>query len=350
VDVARQIRVHGTEEADLRLTLERVLSGVRGQPVTVSALRREASPFATVSCAEVLSISLADGARTSVFLKHLGPEQADHPDKQCRDREVRVYEQLLNDKDLPAAAYYGSRWNARAERREVFLEFVDDWNLTCHHLEHWFTAARRLARLHAHFAARADQLWACGFLLRLDLQYLCDWAGLALSVVTEQSHAWADELGPVVARYGGVAEFVARQPPTLVHNDLAPKNVLVDRSASPARVCFVDWEMAGVGCGLMDLVHLKHGLGPADDREMCAAYCSELEGTGLLPADQDQRGALFAACELHQTLFRLAHLCPWGVTQKTAAQWVAEARRLFDRAAQDAAPRCDARPAGRADL
>jgi thiamine kinase-like enzyme len=117
-----------------------------------------------------------------------------------------------------------------------------------------------------------------------------------------------------------------------VHNDLAPKNVLADRSADPARICFVDWEMAGLGCGVMDLVHLKHGLGPEDDREMCAAYCGELNGTGLLPDDPQERDALFAACELHQTLYRLAHLRPWKVPLARAAQWVDEARELFARA------------------
>jgi hypothetical protein len=65
---------------------------------------------------------------------------------------------------------------------------------------------------------------------------------------------------------------------------------------------------------------------------MCAAYCGELNGTGLLPDDPQERDALFAACELHQTLYRLAHLRPWKVPLARAAQWVDEARELFARA------------------
>jgi Ser/Thr protein kinase RdoA (MazF antagonist) len=220
----------------------------------------------------------------------------------------------------------------------VFLEFVDDWNLTDHHLEHWFTAARRLAQLHARFAGRVEQLGSSDFLLRLDGQYLCDWAARALCALRRESAGLAGELSGVVDGYGVVAELIARQPPTLVHNDLAPKNVLADRSAHPARICFVDWEMAGLGCGVLDLVHLKHGLGPSDDREMCAAYCGELNGTGLLPEDPRERDALFAACELHQTLYRLAHLRPWNVPLARAAQWVDEARELFARACGADAP------------
>jgi len=134
-----------------------------------------------------------------------------------------------------------------------------------------------------------------------------------------------------VEHYGRVAEVLARAPLTLVHNDLAPKNVLADRSASPARICFVDWEMAGVGCGLMDLVHLKHGLDPASDEKMCAAYAAELAGTGLLPTGPLEREALFAACEAHQTVYRLAYVRAWGVPQATAARWVSEARGLLAR-------------------
>ena len=38
------------------------------------------------------------------------------------------------------ARYYGSRWNVETERQELYLEYVDDWNLKYHDLEHWFTA------------------------------------------------------------------------------------------------------------------------------------------------------------------------------------------------------------------
>jgi hypothetical protein len=322
------------EEADLRLTLERLLESAHGQPVRVAGLRRRPSPFATLSPAEVLCVTLAGGDEVSLFVKHLGPA-ADEPDKQYRDREVRIYEDLLGEGDLPAVRYYGSRWNEATGRCEVFLEYVEDWNLKYHHLEHWFTAARRLARLHAHFAARAGELLACDYLLRLDAAYFRAWAGRALAAVAEQSAELADGLAPVVERYRPAAELLARQPATLVHNDLAPKNVLADRSACPARICLVDWEMAGVGCGLLDLVHLKHGLGPADDEQMCAAYAAELAETGLLPAAARERERLFAACELHQTVYRLAYSRAWQLRLKTVARWVREAGQLLDRVERD---------------
>ncbi len=318
------------EEERLRLTLERFVSKVQRRGVEVTGWKRAPSPVAVpgVFPIEVLRVSLREGEEVALFVKHLGPEQADHPDKQCRDREPRIYEELLGGDGLPVPGYYGSRWNQVTNRREIYLEYIGDWSLRYQKLDNWFPAARHLARFHAHFAGRPAELRARDYLLRLDAPYFHQWAERALAVVAQQAAGLAAELARVVNGYGRVAETLTRQPVTLVHNDLAPKNVLADRSHHPARICFVDWEVAGVGCGLLDLVHLKHGLDPASDREMCAAYCAELDGTGLLPSSPPELCRLFAACEVHQTLYRLAHSNLWRLPLERVAQWVTEARDL----------------------
>jgi aminoglycoside phosphotransferase (APT) family kinase protein len=323
--------VTGQAEDRLCLVVEQVLRAAPGRPVGVSSVRTRPSPFATLFPADVLTVELEGGSEVSLFRKRLGTEQSDHPDKQRRDREVRVYEALLGDDRLPVVRYYGSRWDEATERREVFLEYVDDWNLKCQGLEHWFLAAHRLAELHAAFAARTEELLAYDFLLRLDAAYLHQWADRAVSVVGDRSARLAAELARVMAGYGPVAEMIARQPPTLVHNDLAPKNVLADRSSDPARICFVDWEMAGVGCGLMDLVVLKYGLDPADDQTMCSVYCEALAGTGLLPPSRQDLERLFVACELQRSVYRLAHSAAWKIPIERVDQWVTEARQFQER-------------------
>src|SRR5688500_10328532 len=123
-------------EEDTRFIEEMVAraTGERGQ---VASVTRKASEFATLFPAEVLTVTLADGRELRLFLKHLGgDEQADQPDKQCRDREVRVYEELLGDHaaKLPVARYFGSRRNAKSSRLELYLEYIDDWSLRYHHL------------------------------------------------------------------------------------------------------------------------------------------------------------------------------------------------------------------------
>jgi aminoglycoside phosphotransferase (APT) family kinase protein len=228
--------------------------------------------------------------------------------------------------------YYGSRRNAKTGRREIYLEYVDDWNLKYHELEYWFTAARRLADLHTHFAARASELGARNFLLRLDETYFQAWAERAVVVVGRTSPELAKRLARLVDQYGCATELLASQPSTLVHNDLSPKNVIAARGSRSASIYIVDWEMAGVGCGLLDVVHLKYGLDRECDRRMVAEYCDQLHATALLPSDQRAFARLLAACELHKTLYRLAHTAMWRSPLERATQWVGEAEDFFQRA------------------
>ena len=318
-------------DAMLRRTVERLLAQARGHPVTIAALQRERSPFVTLTLfpVEVLSIRLGSGEQLSLFVKYLGAEQADHPEKQCRDREIRVYEQLLVAGGLPVVRYYGAHLDPATARHELFLEYIDDWSLKYQDLEHWFTAARRLAQLQAYFAPQAERLLTCEFLLQFDARYFTEWAKRGLAAVATQSADLAAELGHVVDKYHRATEVLSAQPVTLVHNDLSPKNVLADRSRSPTRICFVDWEMAGVGCALLDLAHLKHGLDPVSDQKMCAAYCAALAGTALLPPNPQDWRRVLAACELHQTLYRLAFSQRWQVPPERVAQWVFEAQKFF---------------------
>ena len=307
--------------------VEAVLSEAFGTPVGVAAVQTEPIPLPSVFPADLVSVALADGTGLSLFVKHLGNEQADHPDKQDRQREVRVYDSLLRDPGLPVPRYYGSRWNAATQHTDVYLEYVPDWSLKYTDLEHWFTAARRLAHLQAHFGVQTERLLGCDFLLRLDAAYFCAWAERALSAVIRHAPQLAPRLETVVCRYTSIAELLGRQPLTLVHNDLAPKNVLAHRAWSPARICLVDWEMAGLGCGALDIVHLKYGLDPTAEHRMRTEYCAELVETGLLPTHPREVERLFAACEAHQTMCRLAYFDRWGTPPARVAEWVREVER-----------------------
>jgi hypothetical protein len=304
-----------------------LLSAALRRPVRVVAARGEPCAFATVFPAERLRLTLDDGRELSLFVKHLGDEQSDHPDKQRRDRETLVYERLLaGHPDLPVPRYYGTSTNRGTGRRELFLEYIEDWNLKYHGLPQWFAAARALAHLHAHFAERGGELRACDFLLRLDGGYLQGWATRAVEAAGAYAPDLAARLREVVRGYGRVEEVLARRPATLVHNDLAPKNVIADRGGgATARVCFVDWEMTGVGCGLMDLVHLKYGLGEAADRAMVGAYRAALAHTSLLPQDESEFVRALTACELHKTQYRIAHAVGWRLPAQRAVEWVSAA-------------------------
>lgn len=322
------------EEMRSRLFMEGFLQESLGHSVKIQKMTREPNRYTTLFSAEVLSLTLEDGTGLAIFLKHLGSEESDHPDKQCRDREIRVYEELFRDSNLPIAKCYGARWNDESKKRELFLEYIDDWRLEYQEYDHWITAARRLAHLHSYFAQRVDKLLNCNFLLRLDGAYLHQWAYRALDAVANQSTELANKVAAVLDKYERVIDIFTRQPLTLVHNDLAPQNVLVDRSRVPARIQFVDWEMAGVGFGLMDLVRLKYGTDVATDQRIKDAYFQGWEDSGCDRLHEDALRGEFAACELHKTIYFLAHSQIRGSSAERVANWVEEAQQ-FSRQALD---------------
>ena len=313
-----------TVAADPAAAVEEILPRARGRAARVVSVRAEPSPFATLFPVDVLHVELDGREELSLWVKQLGDEQSDHPDKACREREIRIYEELFAGTDLPVPRFYGWRSNAATGRRDLYLEHVDDWNLKYQELAHWYRAAERLADLHAHFADIEPR----DYLLEFDAPYFEAWGERAVEAVGHRIPELAAAMRDLVARYPRAIEVLAGQPRTLVHNDLSPKNVLADRSSEPARIAIVDWEMAGIGCGVMDLVHLKYGFTPDEDRLMRDRYRARLAGTGLLPGSAREVDRVFAACEVQKTVNRLAYRREWNIPVETVAWWIDEGARF----------------------
>jgi hypothetical protein len=309
-----------------RDSVERFLTEARGVPTRVTAMRAERCRFTTLNEASVLFIELTTGEQISLFVKAM--RRHGHPDKTRPDREAQVYARLLQLGDLPVPGFLGTTYDPATQLGELFLEFLPDWDLRYHGLDSWGVAVRHLAQLHSWFSEQPAALAACGALLRLDASYFRAWAHRAVGAVTARSSALGQLLETALADYEPVATLLGQQPPTLVHNDLSPKNVIVDRSRSPVRTCFVDWEVAGIGCALLDLVHLTYGLGADDERRLWTTYLEALGARSLVPRSVDEQRRLFGACEAHKTLHRLAHVVEWDTSGLTIERWVAEFRTL----------------------
>jgi aminoglycoside phosphotransferase (APT) family kinase protein len=273
----------------------------------------------------VLELDLSSGDTMAVFVKRLDGAQQGHPDKQRRDREPLLYQSLLADPHLPVPRCLGVRRDPGGGAWELYLEYLDGLDLRYQGLEHWYVAGGRLAELHRHFTERAEVLRACDFLLELDERYFEAWAERAVAEVARMYPDAAARLARVVERLEPATVLLAAGPITLVHNDLSPKNAVAVTSVAPARLAFVDWELAGAGCGALDVVHLAYGLDPEARRHLYDAYWLSLEGSPLAIEDRRQRTALLAACELHKTLYRLAHARALGSDEATVRRWVEDA-------------------------
>lgn len=314
----------------LTQTVQQMLSHFLRRVVVVEHLSRSVAPLANRAPAEVLTATLRGGAKHTLFLKSIGNEEGDHPDKQPRAREPLIYDDLFAGRAVPVPSRLGGGWNEAIRRHDLYLEHIDGSDLRYHEVEYWYLAGRRLGGLHRAFGQAREELFASEYLLRFDAAYFHGWAQRALETVGRQSTDLGRRYERVVRAFDSAGEVLAGQPQTLVHNDLSGKNVIVDRSVRPARICFIDWEMAGIGCGLLDLVHLKYGFGPAEQARLCAAYYEAVFGTDLLPPEPELT-AVLAACEIHETNVRLWCSPRWSLPEGRLEEWVGEAEAAIEK-------------------
>ena len=317
--------------AQLAATVRELLGQHLGHPVRVRRVERAASPFASQVPAELVMVSLDDGTTYPLFLKSFGDEDSDHPDKQCRDRELRVYRHVFAGRHLPVPRCLGGGWNESIGRHDLYLDYVHDWDLRYQSLAHWYLAASHLGGLQRAFARERVELFRHTFLQRLDVAYFHAWADRAMESVRRRSGVQARRYAPVLDAADRWGKLLADQPATLVHNDLSAKNVLVDRSSRRPRVCIVDWELAGIGCGLLDLVHLSYGLDPGAAGRLRAGYLRAVGGSDLLPPG-GLLPAVLAACTIHETNVRLWLSRRWLLPEGRVAEWVSDAVTALRRA------------------
>lgn len=178
-------------------------------------------------------------------------------------REVEVYQRHLAGPDAPACAGVV----AGDQRAWLFLERLDAiplWQAAGD--EPWLAAARWLARLHSAPAPAQP-----GRLLVRDRAHLERWVQRATASDTSGA------LGEIGTAAREAIEALTAWPVTLLHGEFYPSNVLVQAAGETVRIRVIDWEMAGIGPGLLDLAALiagKHE--PGLRRRIVDAYRAEL--------------------------------------------------------------------------
>jgi aminoglycoside phosphotransferase (APT) family kinase protein len=318
----------GAEQA-LRHSVELALARASGNGAAVAAIHRRLFPGSTSYPVEIVTVELATGDAIEIFLKDYGrsrlPKDA-AADR--RERELRVYEELLRTEELGTARFYGACRDDAAARFWLLLEFVDGELLRDCTYEYWPAAAGWLGRLHGHFRAERERLQASRFLVRHDAGFFVRAAEHALGTLSDFSAALAGRLARVLKGYDEIVALLSREPESLVHGSYRPQNVLVDRSHDPVRICPTDWELAAFGRRTYDLAFLCDGFRPPRLDELFDAYESEAEGFGIALRDRDELRHEVDCFRLHKTVNSLGHLRQWPHPEETAAKVVATAEEI----------------------
>ena len=283
--------------------LARELADALRRPVVVRARRRwEYASSVPIECLCV------DGCPPLLF-KDLGARTGPAPEFVVDPRrEIEVYARHLDGLDAPACiAAVGS-----ADRAWLVLEHVDGVPLwQAHGALPWLATARWLARLHARPAPPP-----AGRLLVRDRTHLARWVERALALAPPGT---LDGVGPAAL---AAVDRLAGLPWSLIHGELYPSNVVVEDGR---RVRPVDWEMAGLGPGLLDLAALISGdHHPRLRRAIVVAYARE---AGVSATDPRFQAAL-AAARLLVALQWLGWAPGWAPPVEHAHDWAAEARCL----------------------
>lgn len=283
-----------------------VLASALGRPVLIRARRR----WEYQSSVPIERLSVA-GCPPLLF-KDLSARVGSAPRFVVDPRrEIEAYMRHLGGLDAPACvAAVGS-----ADRAWLFLEQVDGVPLWQAAGERpWLATARWLARLHTRPAPAP-----AGRLLVRDRSHLMRWVERALAFAPPGS------LGGVREAALAAVDRLVELPTTLIHGELYAANVMVQTGPGEPRVRPLDWEMAGIGPGLLDLAALVSGDHPPPlRRAIVGAYA---EQAGVSVGDSEFAVGL-AAARLLVALQWIGWVRGWAPPPEHAHDWAADARRL----------------------
>lgn len=309
-------------DAEIRAQLERTLE------TRVIALERRPSAYRTSSALDELDVRLDDGRELALLVKELGRTALSEEAREAKPellydplREIEVYDRLLADAGMGTATCYAAVSDPARERYWLVLERVPGVELyQVGRRATWEHAARALARLHGRLAGREGRVPR---LVRHDAELLWLWPRRAASFAT----ASRPELERIAACYEPVVQRILDLPTGVIHGEFYASNVLVDDAYSPQRVCPVDWELAGVGPGLLDLAALVSGGWTAEDRDAIAAAYLDALPAGTRPQPAVFREGL-DACRLHLALQWLGWSASWSPPPEHASDWLRDALEL----------------------
>jgi aminoglycoside phosphotransferase (APT) family kinase protein len=293
------------DECILKHSIEQIVADrFRSRPIIVGIQRRRYEHIGSYDC-DLMTVQLSTGEEFKVFRKdyRVSQKSKDEPELR-RERELRVYRDLLSQTELGTPAYYRSVWDDSAGRFWIFLEFVGGPVVQHQDVEYGTLAAEWLGKMQGFFNQHPEILGSCDFLIRQDGEFFRSRAERALWNVAQISPSSARRLAKIVDDYEQVISVMASQPLTLVHGAYIPWHIVLDDTQEPIRVCPVDWELAALGATLYDLAIFTDGVEPQTGDRIWDAYRQAAEQNSVPISDR---------AKMHYTVdcFRLHRIFDW---------------------------------------
>lgn len=331
--------------AELQAALEDTLREHFGKPVAIERLDRRPCPYRTSFPLEELDVVTRDGSAIRIVFKDLSRESLPPRVQSVKPeflhdplREIESYLEILAPAQLGTAVCYGATIDPERCRHWLFIENVEGdalWQIG--ELETWAEAARWLARMHDRYDAERGWKERAEHLVRYDAAFYRLWPDRALALARRsgQDDGAVGALERIAQRYDPVLERLTSLPSTFIHGEFYPSNILVSGERGSVRVCPIDWELAGVGPGLIDVAALttggSRGWGDDELEALAAAYRDAVGSIGSqLATNADFQEAL-DCCRLHLALQWLGWAADWSPPDEHRQDWLGEAIRVAGR-------------------
>ncbi len=318
-----------TDDEALRGCLERARERFSPARAPVTGIRRRGFAGTTSYALDVVAVEFADGEVDNILLKDFCHSRLPkHAAIQRRDRELRVYETLLEGQSLGTPRLYGACWDEAADRYWLLLEFVEGQLLRDCSFEYRLHAAAWLGRLHGRFRDQRRRLRACDFLLLHDAAFFQQTGERARVAASSVPHRLARRLAAVLECYEAVLPVLSREPETLVHGSYRSQNLLVVPSSGHVRLCPVDWEFAGFGRSTYDLAYLCDRFRGDRLEALFDAYERAAEGSGFALRKRDELRHEVNCYRLHKKIHSLGRVAQRPHPQETVLKLVAACEEL----------------------
>ena len=314
----------------------------RGTRGAIARIDRRPSLYASSFALEELDVELDDGSRLALMLKNLSRRAMNEDALRVKpdflfdpQREIAVYRHIVEPQKL-GAALFAAHVDPKSEGCWLVIERIDGRELyQVGELDIWTNVAGWLGGMHDRLSRLdLDQLRARARLVLYDADFYLHWlsrAETALARATPESKASRAAFNHVRACYHRVIERLEALPVTVIHGEFYASNVLTANENGRLRVCPVDWEMAAVAPGLIDLAALTLGQWTTEDlRTFFSAYLDAMPNGGRSLALDDMMEAV-DYCQIHLAVQWLGWFSTQPPHPSHARDWLAETVQRVER-------------------
>lgn len=336
---------HRIANSDLSAALEEVVDKHFKPRRRIQRWRRRLSVYSSSYTIENLKVELDNGQSLEMVVKDLSPSSLLATANQVRPHflydplsEIETYQKILNPLRLGTPVCYGAVTSPELESYWLFLERVKGpllWQRG--RMDSWRKAAKWLAELHGQFAALegVHNQFRIAHLRRLDREFFKLWLTRAEAFLRRSNFAnvatESRRFGRLADRYERIVDLLMELPQAFIHGEFYPSNVILREGQQGREICPVDWELAAIGPGLIDLAALTSGDWSEEKiKTMIAAYRDALvPAAGDRPSMEELVEAV-ACCQLHVSMQLLGWADDWLPPERHAQNWLHQAFRLAD--------------------